>query len=108
MKPETLIALVRMTERAKQVQSEWYPRRWIRLGYVGATLTSIFGTFLMTAALDVIAKNGRLLGGLYLLVTLTLTIAPWYFLVRFNFNRTVQLLCDAILSINQSGKDSAT
>jgi hypothetical protein len=109
MKPETMIAIMRMAEKAKQVQAEEYSGRWRNLGYVGAVLVSLFGIYLMSSAIIVISGGSNpILGSLYLLVTLVVTLMPWYFLVRYTFNRDIQLLCEAILSVNQDqSADSA-
>jgi hypothetical protein len=102
MEPETRIALVKMAEKAKRIQAEEYSGRWIKLGYIGAVLVSLWGTSLMSSAIALISRGDIFfLGTLYLLVTLILTLLPWYFIVRYNYNRHTQLLCDAILSVNQ-------
>ena len=102
MKPETRIALVKMAEKAKRIQTEEYSGRWIGLGYIGAALTSLFGVYLMSSAIAIIARGDNpLLGASYLLATLILTLMPWYFIVRYNFHRNIQLLCEAILSVNR-------
>ncbi|MDP2883770.1 MAG: hypothetical protein Q8P51_01955 [Ignavibacteria bacterium] len=102
MKPEITIALVKMAEKAKRIQAEEYSGRWIKLGYVGAVLTSLLGVYFMSSAIAVISGgNNHIIGALYLLVTLVFTLMPWYFIIRYNFNRNIQLLCEAILSVNQ-------
>ncbi|HCA81868.1 MAG TPA: hypothetical protein DEP53_19220 [Bacteroidetes bacterium] len=102
MKPETRIALVKMAEKAKQIQTDEYSGRWIRYGYAGAAMTSLLGVYLMSSAIALISGgNNPLLGALYLLVTLLFTLMPWYFMIRYSLNRNIQLLCEAILSVNQ-------
>ena len=108
MKPETRIALVKIAEKARRVQAEEYSGRWLRLGYIGAGLISLLGVYLMASAIVVISKGDvPIVGGLYLLVTLVFTFAPWYFIVRYNVNKNLQLLCEAILSVNQDNSHVA-
>lgn len=102
MKPETIIALVRMAEKAKRIQAEEYSGRWIKLGLVGAVLSSLLGVYLLSLAITVISRgNEPILGALFLLATLMNILMPWYFTIRHNFNRDIQLLCEAILSVDQ-------
>jgi hypothetical protein len=109
MKPEIRIALVKEAERAKRVLSEEYSRRWSETGplgpalrYVGAAAMSLFGTVIMTSAIRFIAEHGdKTLGALQLLLALAMILAPWYFMIRYHFNRKIQLLCEAILSVSQ-------
>ena len=102
MKPETIIALVRMAEKAKRIQAEGYSGRWIKLGLVGAVLSSLAGVYFLSLAIAVLSRgNEPILGALFLLVTLMYILIPWYFMMRYNFNRDIQLLCEAILSVDQ-------
>lgn len=102
MKPETRIELIKMSEKAKRAQAEDQPTRWKRVGYVGAALLSLFGVFSLKSAITLIAEDKTdLLGTILLLVALIITISPWYFIIRFNLNRNIELLCEAILSVNQ-------
>ena len=108
MKPETRIVLVKMAEKAKRIKSEEYSGRWVKLGYIGATLVSLFGFSLICSAISVIAKGiTPIFGALFLLATFVFTIAPWYFIVRYKFNLYIQILCEAILSVNQDKSDVA-
>ena len=108
MKPETRIALVKMAEKAKQIQAEEYSGRWLSLGYVGAMFMTLFGVYLMSSAVVLIsAGDNPLLGPFYLLVTLVVAVMPWYFIIRYSINRNIQLLCEAILSVNQDQSDVA-
>ena len=106
MKPEIRIALVKEVERSKLVLASEYSGRWVRLGYVGAILATLFGIAFLTSAIGFIAGQhvrqvDHLLGSLQILLALIFICAPWYFLVRYLFNRKVQLLCEAILSVSQ-------
>ncbi|MBI3112351.1 MAG: hypothetical protein HYZ01_12360 [Ignavibacteriales bacterium] len=102
MKPETRIELIKMAEKAKRVQAEEYPRRWTSIGYVGAALVSLMGVFFMSSAIRMIVKEEITIPGtFFLLVALIITISPWYFIIRFNMNRNIELLCEAILSVNR-------
>jgi VIT1/CCC1 family predicted Fe2+/Mn2+ transporter len=108
MKSETRIELVKMTEKAKRIQAEEYSGRWRKPGYVGAALLSLVGLYLMSSAITVISRGiNPIFGALCLLVPLVFTLAPWYFLIRYKFNRNIQLLCEAILSVNQDKSDVA-
>lgn len=101
MKLETRIELIKMAEKAKRVQAEDYPRRWTNMGYVGAVLLSLVGVYFLDSAITIIVEDKTdFLGTIFLLVALIFTIAPWYFIIRYNFNRTIELLCEAILSLN--------
>ena len=106
MKPEIRIALVKEVERTKRVLASEYSGKWVRLGYVGAILATLFGVGLLTSAIGFIAGQhvrqvDHLLGSLQILLALILMFAPWYFLIRYSINRKVQLLCEAILSVSQ-------
>lgn len=101
MKLETRIELIKMAEKAKRVQAEDYPRRWTSMGYVGAVLLSLLGVYFLNSAITIIVEDKTdFLGAIFLLVALIFTIAPWYFIIRFNLNRNIELLCEAILSVN--------
>ena len=109
MKPETRIALVKMSERTKHVQASEYPRGWAKWEFIGALGSSAAGLLFLTSAIQYVAQNGPpLVGALYLLVTLAFTFAPWYFLIRYKTNKNLQLLSDAILSLrdNVDGRGS--
>jgi hypothetical protein len=106
MKPEIRMALVKEVEQAKRILSSEYSGRWVRLGYVGAILATLFGVGLLTSAIGFIAANhvaktDHILGSLQILLAFILMLAPWYFLVRYSINRKLQLLCEAILSVSQ-------
>lgn len=102
MKPETRIELIKMAEKAKRAQAEDQPTRWRRVGYVGAALLSLVGVVSLKSAIVIIAEDKTgFLGTIFLLVALIITISPWYFIIRFNLNRNIELLCEAILSVNQ-------
>jgi len=108
MKPETTMALIKMAEKARRIQTEDYSGRWIKLGYVGAVLTSLLGVYFISSGIAVISGgNDRIIGALYLFVTLVFTLMPWYFILRYNFNRNIQLLCEAILSVDRDQSDVA-
>jgi hypothetical protein len=101
MKLETRIQLIKMAEKAKRVQAEDYPRRWTNMGYVGAVLLSLVGVYCLNLAITIIVEDKTdFLGTIFLLVALIFTISPWYFIIRFNLNRNIELLCEAILSVN--------
>jgi hypothetical protein len=106
MKPEIRIALVKEVEQAKRVLSSEYPTRWVRLGYVGAVLATLFGITLLTFAIGFIVdlhvrQVDHIIGSLLVLMAFIFIVAPWYFLVRYSINRKVKLLCEAILSVSQ-------
>ncbi len=102
MKPETRIELIKMAEKAKRAQAENQPTRWTRVGYVGAGLLSLFGVFSLKSAITLIAEDKTdFLGTIFLVIALIITISPWYFILRFTVNRNIELLCEAILSVNR-------
>ena len=108
MKPETRIALVKIAEKAKRIQTEEYSGRWVKQGYVGATLSSLAGLYFISLAIAAISRGvDPIIGALFLLVSLAFALAPWYFMIRYKFNLKIQLLSEAILSVNQDKSDVA-
>ncbi len=108
MKPEIRIALVKESERAKNILSNEYSKRWTRYGYLGATLTSMAGVFLLAKLILIIASNKNIIiGSLFLFFSLIYILAPWYFIIRREMNRKIQIMCEAILTVNESNDNAA-
>ena len=63
MKPETRIALVKIAEKSKRIQTEEYSGQWVRLGYVGATVFSLLGLYFISVAIAAISRVVDLLSG---------------------------------------------
>lgn len=103
MKPETILGLVKESDRAKKVLAEEYSSHWSKYSYLIAFAISIMGILFLTSAITFIAKeSNKYIGALYLFVSLVMTFSPWYFILRQTLYRKIQLLTEAILAVNDS------
>lgn len=114
MKPEVRIALVRESERAKNVIAEFYPRNifGMKQGIYSAIFASLVGTGGIAIMISIIAKHGldhnakAIVAIILLFFAIVVTVTPWIFLIRREYNRKIQLLTEAILTINESSNNS--
>ena len=103
MKPETVIALSKESDHAKNVLAEDINTGWAKYKYLGAVSTSIMGISFLTKAILYIAKDINIyIGGLTLFISLAMIFSPWYFIIRQEMYRRLQLLSEALLTINDS------
>jgi Ca2+/H+ antiporter len=114
MKPEVRIALVKESERSKNVTAEYYPRNifGMKLGIYSAILASLIGTSGIAILISVIAKHGldfntkAIVAIVLLFIAIVVTVTPWIFLIRREYNRKIQLLTEAILTVNESSNNA--
>jgi len=103
MKPEVAIALSKESDHAKNVLAEEFPTGWAKYRHLGAFFTTIMGILFLTKTIVFIAKDtNKYIGAFLLLVCLSVTFAPWYFIIRQELYRKIQILSEAILTINDS------
>ncbi len=114
MKPEVRIALVKESERSKNAIAEYYPRNifGMKQGIYSAILASLVGTGGIAIMISVIAKHGSdfnvktIVAIVLLFFAIVVTVIPWIFLILREYNRKIQLLTEAILTVNESSNNA--
>jgi hypothetical protein len=103
MKPEMVITLRAEAEKAKFIISQINMTRYQKFGYFGALMSTFFGINALAIAIRMTVDNhvNTILSITFLFASLCAVIAPWYLIIRYEMNRKIQLLCEAILSVNE-------
>ncbi|HLP80567.1 MAG TPA: hypothetical protein VK141_01080 [Nitrosomonas sp.] len=108
MKPEMRIALLKEVANAQDSITDSSVSGRTKYGYLGATFSSLCGITALANAIPSIAENGGSLAlhVAFLSASFIVIGCPWYFIIRKEMNRKIQLICEAILNIDDSGNNA--
>ena len=103
MKPETIIALRKDAEKAKKGVKE-DPTWWAGRGYFSAVTSTIVGVFVYANIIcSAVPKQMPIIFvACSLLVVFAMISVPWYVVIRKEMQHKYQLLCEAILAVDES------